>query len=158
MYQWTKKKIIKKYQKGKNDVLNYLEEVIRLKKTPEEIALGFAVGVFIGILPTPGFNVLLGLLTIFIWKKLNKFMLFAGMVLFNPFVSAPIIYFSHRVGGLLLPPVFPPDTFYGHLVQVLHTSARILAGSVIVGLIAAFISYFIIKKLAKRFIHYKNKK
>lgn len=156
MYHWTKRKIQQKYEKVKNRVANYLEDVIKEEKTPHDIAMGFAVGAFIGILPTPGVSVALAFLAIFIWKHLNKVAIFAGIALFNPFVNIPIIYYAHLLGGLLIPPVFPPDTPYGYLVQLLNTSARIFAGSIITATILSTISYFIVKKIVSNY--FANKK
>jgi len=156
MYKKTKKKVLETHANIKKRVIEYFEEVVRLKKTPHEIALGFALGVFIGILPTPGFNILIGLGLIFIFKKLNKIALFAGMAIFNPIVSAPVIYFSHRIGGLFIPPLVPTDTPYGFLVEFLHTSARVLGGSIVVGLVVSIIIYHIVKRITKRFIESKQ--
>ena len=156
MYQWTKRKIQAKYNKVRENTQNYLQEVVKEEKNPHEIGLGFAIGTFIGILPTPGVSVLLGLLAAFIWKRLNKLAILAGIAVFNPVVNAPIIYFSHRLGGFLIPPVFPPDTPYGYLVKILHTSARILAGTIIVGALISIASYFIAKRIAEDYSIKKN--
>ncbi len=158
MYHWTKRKIKSKYEKVKKDVSNYLEQVIKEEKTPHDIALGFAVGAFIGILPTPGISVALALLAIFIWKRLNKVAIFAGIAVFNPFVNIPIIYYAHLLGGLLIPPVFPPDTPYGYVVHLLNTSARILAGSIITATLLSIASYFIVKRITSNYFAMKKTK
>lgn len=43
----------------KEKIMHHFHEALRIKKSPHSIALGFGIGTFIGILPTPGFGVLL---------------------------------------------------------------------------------------------------
>ncbi len=153
MYRWTKKKITNKIGSIEKKIAKMLDHIIEYHKTPHEIALGFSIGVFLGLVPMAGIEYLIALLIIFLFKHINKLFLFAGMAVFNPIISAPFVYYGHRLGGLILRPVFPPDTPYGYIVELLHTSARILAGSIIIGCTMAVISYFIVKHFAKKFIH-----
>ena len=46
-----------------------------------EIALGFTVGTAISILPTPGFNLLLGALFIAVYPRVNKLAVFGASAL-----------------------------------------------------------------------------
>jgi len=133
-----------------NKIKKYFKEVLEIKKTPHEIALGFAVGVFIGILPTPGINILLGILTIFIFKHLNKIALFGGIAIFNPLTTVPIIYYAHRLGGLIVTPLRPTSTLYPFVREFLNLSIRIIVGTLILGPIIATICYFIVKKIVTK--------
>ena len=68
----------------------YFWDVAAIKTHPHEIALGFAVGVFISTMPTPGFNLLLGFISLF-FIRMNKIALLAGIAFVNPFLT-PFIY------------------------------------------------------------------
>jgi len=57
-----------------------LREFVGIKKSAHSIALGFAIGTFIGIMPTPGFGVLFALLVVLFYKEVNK--------IFDHFVQA----------------------------------------------------------------------
>jgi len=139
------------YNKIKIRLSKYFREVSRLKKTPHEIALGFSIGVFIGILPTPGFNILIGMLIILIYKNVNKLTLFGGMALFNPITIPPIVYFSNKLGRMFVKPLDPSDPLYTILREFLHTSLRILVGALIIASVVSIISYFVMKKFVKNF-------
>ena len=55
--------------KNSKKIREHFSEVIKIKRSPHSIALGFAVGTFLAILPTPGFSILLGLLIVLIYQK-----------------------------------------------------------------------------------------
>lgn len=83
-------------------IKRYLLDVAAIKTHPHEIALGLAVGVFISTMPTPGVNILIGLLLLF-FIRMNKIALLAGLALVNPFLT-PIIYSTElRIGQLFIP-------------------------------------------------------
>ena len=119
--------------------------VIRTKTSPHSIGLGFAIGTFISILPTPGFNILLGLLVLFIFKKVSKFSLFAGIIFWKPLFSIPIYYFSYQIGDLL----FGQSTTMVYeltiFARIYVYARRFLIGNIILTLIISLCSYFILR-------------
>lgn len=132
----------------------YVDEIYRLNSTPHEIALGFSIGAFIAILPTPGFSVLIGVLIAILYKKINKYALFGALALFNPIMMIPLYTLSYKIGDLFLS-TQPITTFeIIFLNTVLTYTKRYLLGAVIVASIGSTISYFIVKYLAKDY--YKN--
>lgn len=88
-------------KKGWERIKHHFLEVIRIKKTPHEIALGFAVGTLIDILPTFGINILLAFLAILLYKKLNKIAVFGALIFWNPFFTVPIHAYAFKLGGSL---------------------------------------------------------
>lgn len=80
--------------------LNFLR-LIRLHATPEEIAKGFALGIFIGMTPT--FGAQMAIAFFFAWMlKENKLAALIGVWITNP-VTAPFIYASeYEIGRLFL--------------------------------------------------------
>lgn len=86
------------YSKLKNKLKHHFHEVIKIKTTPHEIALGFSVGTFIGILPTPGFGILLAVLIFLIYEKISKLSLIGALAFWNPIVMMPIYFLSYKIG------------------------------------------------------------
>jgi uncharacterized protein len=135
---------------------HHFKEVIRSKTSSHSIALGFSIGTFIGILPTPGFNILLGMLVILILKKISKFSLIGAMVLWNPLTLAPIYFLSLKIGNFLFGDM--PIVKYDLLIldQIYHFSRRFLVGNILIAVAASLLSYFIVKKIVD--LHRKKKK
>lgn len=150
-----KKYIHKKKSQFKEKKRYYVEEISKMDSTPHEIALGFAIGAFIAILPTPGFSVLLGVLVSVMYKNINKYSLFGALALFNPIFMIPFYTLSYQIGDFLLS-AQPITTFeIVFLNTVLTYTKRYLLGAAIVASVGAVISYYIVKYLSKEY--QKNK-
>jgi len=141
------KKILKK-------IKNHFIEVIKVKKSPHSIALGFAIGTFIAIFPTLGLSLLLALIVIAIFPKINKFTLLAALVIWNPLVTTPIHILGYKLGTIIFGSI--PIVKFNIVVldQFYNFSRRFIVGILIISLIISIISYFIVKLIAK---YYKNK-
>lgn len=70
---------------------------------PKSIALAFAIGTFISVLPTPGLNIPLATLLASSFKQLNRAGLLAAVAVWNALVVAPIYALSHKVGSFVAP-------------------------------------------------------
>jgi uncharacterized protein (DUF2062 family) len=79
--------------------LNLLK-FIRLRGTPDEIAKGMALGIFIGMTPTFGSQMLIAIFFAFLLKE-NKLAAVLGVWITNP-VTAPFIYALEYESGRLL--------------------------------------------------------
>ena len=80
--------------------LNILK-FIRLRGSPDEIAKGVALGIFIGMTPTLGFQMPIAVFFAFLLKE-NKLAAALGVWITNP-VTAPVIYgLQYESGRLLL--------------------------------------------------------
>lgn len=81
----------------------YYLKLIRLRGTPHSLALGSAIGVFIGITPTIPFHTI----AIFICTILTRSSFLAGLItswlVCNPLTYIPQYYFSLRLGNLVTP-------------------------------------------------------
>ena len=81
----------------------YYLRFIRLKGNPHSLALGAAIGVFIGITPT----IPLHTVTIFILTVATRSSFVAGLitsvVVCNPLTYIPIYYFSLKLGNIVTP-------------------------------------------------------
>jgi uncharacterized protein (DUF2062 family) len=124
---------------------------------PREIALGFALGVFIGFTPFMGFQTAAGVLAA-AWLRGSKIAAALGVQVTNV-VTAPVIYgFTYFVGTKVLfleRPVgfYSPlslDLFLSMLRQAPEIMAALVAGGVVVGAPVALVSYFAVHRLASR--------
>ncbi|MBU1245668.1 MAG: DUF2062 domain-containing protein [Nanoarchaeota archaeon] len=90
------------FKKTKSKLKKWFDEILEAKTSPHAIALGFALGLFIGILPTPGIGILLCLLIVLLFK-VNKLSILAGFAMINPatlpFVLAAILWIGTTLTG-----------------------------------------------------------
>ena len=130
---------------------NHFKEVINIKKSPSSIALGFAVGTFIAILPTFGLGLIIGLIIVLIFKKVSKLSLIAAFIFWNPFMLVPIYLFSYKIGDILMS-AFPITKLRFELFNNAYNfTLRFLIGNFIIAFTASVLSYFSIKYFAKAF-------
>jgi uncharacterized protein len=134
--------MLKKY---KEKIKHHFHEVIRTKKSPHSIALGFAIGTFIGILPTPGLNILFGLIIILIFEKVNKFTLFFAIFFWNTLTLAPVHYLSFKIGVLLFGSAQVVKSDFVMLDFLYTFARRYLVGNLILAVTLSIASYFIVK-------------
>jgi len=131
-----------------------LKEIAKIKTSPHSIAAGFAIGTLIAVLPTFGFGIFIGLLVLFIFKKISKLSLFASFAFWNPFVLLSIYPLSYSIGNFILGDS-PVKVYKIQLLnQIFVHSKRFLLGSFILALICSIISYIIVLILA---YHYQKK-
>ena len=149
---------MKKYiHKIKKFYHKHYHRTLRQKHSPHQIALGFAIGTFIGIIPTGGLGIFLGLLVIYFYKELSKIAVFAGMAIWNPFTMVPVYYASYKIGDIIFDTrtnidINPNETFLRH---AFNFSERYLLGNLILAIMITSISYFFMRKAV---IAYRNRK
>jgi uncharacterized protein (DUF2062 family) len=125
---------------------------LALEDTPQRIAFGFAVGVFLAFSPLLGLHTFLGLTLAFLFG-LNRVAVLVGVFINNPWTLVPIYAAATYVGGALIG--FPattalPDFAWNHIwqssfwMQLVH-QWRILkplvVGSLILSVLSAMLSY-----------------
>ncbi len=138
------KKLIKKTKE-------HFNSIIKTEKTPHHIAIGFAIGTFIGIIPTPGISVILAFLVILIYPKVNKIAIFGALAVWNPFVTIALYPPSYRIGNLLFKDA-PLIKFETVIVdQIYNFSMRFLVGNLILALAISAISYLIVRIVVQLF-------
>ena len=129
---------------------------IAIKAPPESVALGFALGVFLGFTPFFGLKTLLALLLAWLLRS-NKLAAFLGVTLHDvllPFMPA-LLRLEYQLGywSLNRPHHFAPKMHLRHehlhvplhWTEVFASAKPLLVGSIIVGLPLAFASYFIVR-------------
>ena len=138
----------------KDNLLNALRRVyerfVKIRGRPQEIALGFALGIFIGMTPTMGIQMPIAVFfaAIFKWSKISAA---SGVWITNPF-TAPFIYGStYFVGanlmGLKAELTLPEELTWSLVREMLRNAPVILgaltAGGILVGLPLAISGYYL---------------
>jgi len=147
----------------------YLDRLVSLDDSPQRIALGFAVGVFLAFTPLLGLHTVLGLLLAFAFG-LNRVAVLVGLFINNPWTLFPIYGLATYVGGLFVgfpPGLQVPSPDFGSIFQTRFWVEMagewtfwkpLLLGSVILSCAAAALSYILtlfivrrLKRIGKRF-------
>lgn len=126
-----------------------LKAALSGRSSDHEIALGFSVGTAISILPTPGFNILLGAFFIAVYPRVNKLAVFGAMAVYNPIVMIPFYWASYQLGALLFggDPVVNYDIVI--LDQAFEFTRRYLVGNVIVTAVTSAVTYPFVHKIVQ---------
>ena len=138
-----------------------MRSLVSLNDTPERIAMGFAVGVFLAFTPLLGLHTLLGLLAAFAFG-LNRVAVLVGVFVNNPWTLVPIYGLATFVGGLLVG--FPPASaipdlewhsvfqgrFWSDMAREWRLLKPLLLGSSILAFPAAFLSYILVLRLIQK--------
>jgi uncharacterized protein len=131
------------------DFKEHIGEVIKLKKTPHSIALGFAIGTFIAILPTLGIGIFIALLVALVYPKVSKISLFGSFLVWNPFILVPLYALSYTIGNLIYTGIPMIEQEGAFLTGLYNVSREFFLGNIIVSGSIAVLSYFILKHVIK---------
>ena len=123
---------------------------LKIRGQPKEIALGFALGIFIALTPSIGFQTAIAvfLATLLKW---NKFSAAVGVWITNP-VTAPVIYsITYFIGtklfGIKKALALPENISFTTTYVMLQKTPEILwimtVGGIIIGLPLAFLGYYL---------------
>ena len=119
----------------------------RNNSSPHEIALGMAIGVFIGITPFYGFHIITAVITAFAMKRVNKLAIFLGMNISLPPTIPFITWAGYWIGRQMLGSAYPSlgwDYFkhfsYSDLFRFFYA---LVLGSFILGVMLSGLIYFL---------------
>ncbi|WP_020676121.1 DUF2062 domain-containing protein [Geopsychrobacter electrodiphilus] len=126
-----------------------LIRLLRLQDSPHRIARGLALGLFLGMTPTFGVQMLLALFAAILLRE-NKLSAVVGVWVTNP-VTAPFIYgLEYETGRILLGlphPALGMEFNYQFLQKFgWQVITPLCLGSLLFGLASAFIGYGIVIK------------
>ena len=136
---------------------NLLRTILMLDDTPHSIALGTAIGMFVGMTPTVGVQMLIVLGIAFLTRPFFHFNRVAGVLtvyVTNPLTIVPVYWFNYCVGTLFV----EQRVSYEHFAAILQyegfeqwwvTVSRLLSevglplltGSLIVAVICSLATY-----------------
>ena len=148
----------KKQDSPRNLLSRAYERFVRIRGRPREIALGFALGIFIGMSPTMGIQMPIAVFiaALLKWSKISAAF---GVWITNPFTS-PFIYgltyvVGARVLGLEAIIELPDELTWGTVRELLKNAPVIMGalttGGIIIGLPLAVLSYYLSYAAVKRY-------
>lgn len=119
---------------------------VRLRGLPEEIAKGVALGIFIGMTPTFGFQMAIALFFAYLLKE-NRLAAILGVWITNP-VTAPVIYsIEYEMGRILLSlprASLPAEFTWGAYADLgWDIMYPLWVGGTLAGVILGALSYFV---------------
>lgn len=142
----------------KIDLRRVYERFLRIRGEPREIALGLALGIFIGTLPIQGLQTVsaIFLAALFKWSKISAVM---GTLVTNPLTIPPLYALTFFLGNKFLGLSQSLPRFKDFGVEALLEMVRktpeiflaLLLGGIILGLPAAVVAYFLSYEALKRY-------
>lgn len=120
--------------------------LIRSKRNPEALARGLGIGVFVGFLPSIGFQIVLALLLAGFFGG-NRVAAAIGTFVTNPITAIPVSAFSLWLGDWILPGARLSEITMTDfsLKQIIESPgelfASFLVGCVVLGAIGGILSY-----------------
>ncbi len=97
-----------------NSPRKLLRAILMLDDSAHSIALGTAIGMFIGMTPTVGVQMILVAIFGFLMRPFFRFNQIAAMVtvyISNPLTMVPIYWFNYKVGNIFVPGNVSRDAF-----------------------------------------------
>ena len=127
-----------------------LVRFVRLRGEPDEIAKGIALGIFIGMTPTFGLQMVIAIFLAYLLKE-NRLAALVGVWVTNP-VTAPVIYaIEYEVGRILLKmprAALPGELSFGAFADLSYeVLAPLWLGSVIAGILCSSLAYSLTLRL-----------
>ncbi|MCG8472259.1 MAG: DUF2062 domain-containing protein [Desulfobacterales bacterium] len=154
----------------KKHFFSLIEKIKRLQGNPHYVAMGMAIGVFVGITPTIPFHTALAIALAFVFRG-SKPAAAIGVWVSNP-VTIPLFYYgSYKVGvGLFggpggqmpdfdkmihtlessIPMQDKLDLIKVFLAHNLEIALLMLAGGVLLAIVPALLSYYLTRRLMFR--------
>ena len=137
---------------GNNFFHTLYQKLIKIDDSPQKIALGLGLGVFLGILPGLGPVAALALAALF---KVNRMAALTGSLLTNTWISVVTFVLAVKIGSFLTGSDW--QQIYGECqvviknfhwknlsdISFLKILQPILVGYVVVGIVLAFVAYLL---------------
>ncbi len=150
-----KKKISQKASYYRRYLKRIFSKVLLAKVPPHNIAMGFAVGIFIGLSPILVFQII-PVLAICMKMRYSKLAGFISVFITNPFTFIPIYLFNLSVGAFLLGSWIDVDigSFQKAIYNVSISSflnlgqdtiIAFVAGSLLVATLASLVTYWVMR-------------
>ncbi len=127
-------------QKIKQRVGHFIQQLANENSTPHPIALGFTLGTFIAILPTPGFGAFLALSLTLVFKNINRLAVVVSIAIWNPLLLVPFYYVCYLLGSILLDRPIQLEELSLYQLLYEYTNAFLL-GNIILACTMAVVSY-----------------
>jgi len=134
----------------KYNIREFVERLKKLQGDPHYVAMGMAIGVFVGITPTMPFHTVIAVLLAFILRG-SKASAALGVWFCNP-ITAPLFYLgSYKTGMFIFGNSAPFDIKYESVLELLKlgmdVTMAMIVGGIILGILPGIASYFITRKI-----------
>jgi uncharacterized protein (DUF2062 family) len=134
----------------KYNLREFVKRIKKLEGDPHYIAMGMAIGVFVGITPTMPFHTVIAVALAFILRG-SKAAAALGVWFCNP-ITAPFFYLgSYKTGMFIFGNSAPFDVKYESILELLKlgmdVTMAMIAGGVILGIVPGIAAYFITRKI-----------
>ena len=137
-------------------LVGFIQKLANENSTPTSIALGFTLGTFIAILPTPGFGAFLAISLTLVFKMFNRLAVIVAVTIWNPLLLVPLYYLSYLLGSVLLArPINLQEELSLYEMLSEYTYA-FLAGNFILAVLIAAGSYISIFRLMTVYIRHQQ--
>ena len=128
----------------------FIQRAKALQGDPHYIAVGMAIGVFVGVTPTIPFHTVVALAMAFIFRG-SKPAAAIGVWIANP-LTIPLFYFSsYKLGMLLLGKSLPPDIQFRSVNELMNlgldVTVAMICGGVLLGIVPGVAAYFVTRQL-----------
>ena len=135
-------------KKSFKEIIAALIRALKEHDNPHGIALGVAIGSFIGILPLYGLHTILCLIALFLIRRANKLAILLGTNISLPPTIATITWTAYDIGRLLLFNKHYPPLSWEYLRNFKISKGTeffypLFIGSVVLGLLVAAVLYLI---------------
>ncbi|MFO7809818.1 MAG: DUF2062 domain-containing protein [Candidatus Delongbacteria bacterium] len=136
---------------------------VRKEDSPENIAHGFAIGIFIGFLPVIPFQTLFTLLICTIFKTNKLAGVIGSTAITNPFSAMPVFYAQHFLGRIFILNDFSYERFNQLFIHfslsninevgkdIITMFKMVSIGGIILGIILYPVMYYISKTYIIKF-------
>jgi len=128
-------------------------KLVRTNDTPPKVALGVAIGVFLGIFPTFGVGLILAYFLAWLLKA-NKASAILGGLIMNPITTPFFWSISALIGAAIIGgkrEIILNELKTGKIFKAIgHSFLAYIIGNLIISLIFAIISYYIVFKILEK--------
>jgi uncharacterized protein len=143
-----------------------LRKILMLDDTPHSVALGTTIGMFVGMTPTVGTQMIIVLCIAFLVRPLFRFNKIAAVLtvyVTNPLTIIPIYWFNYKVGTWFIPSTVTYDDFVAivrfdshddwserALSLFTELGAPLLVGCLLVAIVSSVLTYPTMRWLLRR--------
>jgi uncharacterized protein len=143
-----------------------LRKILMLDDTPHSVALGTAIGMFVGMTPTVGIQMIIVLVIAFLTRpflRFNKIAAVLTVYVTNPLTIIPIYWFNYQVGRWFVPSRIASEDFVdivrfdSHdnwseraMSLITELGAPLLVGCLLVAVVSSVLTYPTMRWLIRR--------
>ena len=128
----------------------HFKKLTQLHTSPHSTTLGFAVGTFWSLLPTPGLSIVLATSCLLILPSMSKISLSISFLLWNPLVTLSINYLGMNLALLITPMDTMENTSEGKAEVILAYVGYTFAGNFLIATVMSLACYLILKTIHLR--------